>query len=523
MDTSFKLHKKVSNFCSFRVFCCGYVLDGNQVQTAVVEQTKKGPILLSFGRKEVSQQDLFYVQNCSKDTTYVGIALPSNVTLMRPLMLPPLHPKEIGHAINDILEQSLAINLEDASIVHEVIGKDEEQTSVATFISRKSDIESALANAEKNAIDPQLIIPKAIALARFIEHFCLPSWQFVVDIDAQEISFILLHDYKVIESRVIPGSAAAFAPASSEQTPLELESVLQRILETTHAYTERYGLDKETPLSVTGKASSYELAPDIISEYITAPLSTLHLLESGCEILTCASAIGTAFCCDPGAKDHSSINFRTGLLAHKNPLLHWKRPLISFALSSIVISLTILWYGFSSYDAITLQMQKDWDTITTSARIDKKALATSNKECSVVTPSAIVSSGYTLLQDVEKQALFPLEPNITKVSDIFSWLSMQIDDVQKKIGDASDFEIQSFHYALVKYPCKKSPTDHYQVHVSLEFTTPSVALARAFHEHISCKCPFLQNPSEITWSPGAGRYKIGFYTKDLTSYPPMSL
>jgi hypothetical protein len=521
MDSSFKLHKKVSNFCSFRVICCGYVFDGSQVQTAIVEQTKKGAILRSFGRKEIRTQQPLCGQNYSKDTTYHGIALPSNETLMRPLTLPPLSAKEMAPAINDLLEQTLAVNLDEAHIVHEIIGKDSEQTTLATFISRKSDVEAALDNAEINAIDPQIIIPKAIALARFVEHFHLSSWQFVIDIDDQEISYVLLHDYKVIESRVIPGSAKAFEP--SAQTPPELETVLQRILETTNAYIERYGLPKDTPLTITGKASSYELAPNIINEYIKSPLSTLHHIDSGCEILSCAAAIGTAFCCDPTARDQTSINFRNGFLAHKDPFLHWKRPIISFALASAVIAIIILWYGLSTYSAITQQMQKDWEIISTSARVDSHDFSLSHKNCSIETPSAIVSSGYELLHDVEKQALFPLEPNIPRVKDVFSWLSMQIDEVQKKIGDTSEFEIQSLHYALVKYPCKKSPKDHYQVHVSLEFTTPSVALARAFHEHLTCKCPFLQNPSEISWSPGAGKYKIGFYTKDLTSYPPMSL
>jgi hypothetical protein len=523
MDTSFKLHKKVSTFCSFRIACCGYVFDGTQVQTAIVEQTKNGPILRSFGRKDISQKDLLCGHNSSKDTTYVGVALPSNVTLMRPLILPPLSSKELGPAINDILEQTLAVNLEEAHVVHEVIGKDAEQTTIAAFISRKADIEATLETAETNALEPQIIVPKAITLARFIEHFCLPSWQFVVDIDDQEISFILLHDYKVIESRVIPGSAEAFTPTSSGQTAPELESTLQRIRETTHAYTERYGLSQDTPLNVTGKASLYELVPEIISEYVGAPLSTLHQLDSDREILACASAIGTAFCCDPASQSRSPINFRNGFLEHKNPFLHWKRPLLSFALASIAISLTILWYGFSSYDAITLKMQQDWNAIISSAHVDKEVFAQSHKDMSIATPGAIAASGYVLLQDVEKQALFPFEPNIPRVSDVFSWISMQIADVQKKIGDTSDFEIQSLHYTLVKYPCKKSPTDHYQAHVSLEFSTTSVALARAFHEHLTCKCPFVQNSAEITWSPGAGRYKIGFYTKDLTLYPPMTL
>lgn len=513
------IHKKIANLCSYQVLCCGYVFDGDLVQTSEIDQTAKGPLLRFVGRKAMNASACNSPQ---QDTQFTGLALPSTVTLLRTLTLPPLKLKEIGPAITDLLEQTLAINLEEACIVYEIVGKNEEQTLVNAYISRNADIEANLKQCQDLNIEPHLIIPKAIALSRFAEHFCLNDWQLILDIDAQEISYLLIHDYKVIETRLVPGSANTFSIESQDSPSSELEAVLQRIFATTKAYKERYNLPPETCLTITGKAAAFELAPTIISEYLQTPLSLLHNLDTNQDILSCASALGTAFCCDPASCSQNTINFREGLFAHQNPFLHWKRPIISFSLASILISAIILWHGFSSKNAITCSMQETWKNITALSHTSPETFAKLHPNSYTATPYTIVESAEILLQDLNKQAIFPLDPDLPRVTDLFTWLVTQINEIQKNVADKELFEIQSLHYTLTKYPSKKSPQERYQLHITLEFTSPSVATARAFHELLTHKNPFLQEATEVSWTPGAGRYKIGFYAKDYTSYPPIN-
>jgi hypothetical protein len=508
------IQTKIGNFCTYQTTLYGVIFDKEELVVASVKRTRHGPKLISYERTPLEPSSLGLLQKEHPTTTYIGTTLPSSLTLMRPFILPLLSQSEIPPAITDLLEQTQATALENSSFVYEINGKDHENLSLCVFSSRNHDIEQTISRFNSYNLDPHIIIPQAKALAEYIKHFQLSSWQLVIHIEITDITIILLHNYAIIESRIVPGSSVNFATVEDSATALK--EILQKLLEISNSYKERFDLANDVTLSVTGKASQYPLTARLIEEYINVPLSGLHHNKDCEDTLGCASAIGTAFCCDPSTAHITQLNYRTHEFAHKNPLVHWKRPLLSLALASISICGILIWYGISSYQSIRMQMEEQRQRLYTLTHIQNDSSSSND-------PEAIVLQSTALLQEIEKQSLFPLEPKIPKLNEILSALSMQIAEVARTIDDSSPLEIQTLRYSLVNYPTKKNLKEHYQLLVTLEFSTPSVALARAFHEQICTNCSFVQKPGEVSWAPGAEKYKIAFYAKDSTLYPPLNI
>jgi type IV pilus assembly protein PilM len=118
--------------------------------------------------------------------------------------------------------------------------------------------------------------------------------------------------------------------------------------------------------------------------------------------------------------------------------------------------------------------------------------------------------------------IFPLQPNIPRVSDLLAWLSEHPQVVsplkEKEEGALSSLQIENFIYALTKHPEQGKKDEKYQVKVDLEFSSPTPKQAREFHDALIAPNDLVDPKAEVKWSSNRGKYRTSFFLKDKTSY-----
>jgi len=515
---------------STSAWCAAFVPDGTGVQWAVMQESSKGPLLLGHGFDKSSEEALTHVHNIATDSIYFASALPSLPTLCRQISLPHLQEKELEAALVDTLEQTVSVGVGESLVAYESHPSDDGSLTVTAYLAKKTAVQEHLSALSSLSIDPELVIPKAACLAAFIAHFALDGWQYVIDIGIDEITAVLAFNGHVIESRSFVGGSRTFAsiehPSPEDDDHLRL--ILQHLAEAVFAYKERYGLEENVGLTITGNVLSFPLAATVIAEFVQAPLSQLHRTVDDTSLLQCAAAAGAAFLSQPQSTKSSIPNFRIGEFAFARPLLHWKRPLMALGLGCLVAASAIIWYGNLRSQQIVEEMRSDWKKITAVAHTtpDEVAKQTESSLGNVTSvenaPSEQLLAMETwLLSSVERQTSYPLQPDVPRLTDTIAWIAQQVDDTAKSVPLSKEkFEIQSLRYQLVKHPSKSHPKERYQVRVDLEFSTPSVALARAFHDRLVTQNQCIDLASEVKWTPSNGKYRTSFFLKDKTHYPP---
>lgn len=503
------------------------------LQWAVVQETSKGPVLQGCGLDPSAEQAFALVRGAAADSIYLASVLPSLATLCKQVSLPLLHPKEVAAALKDTLEQTVSVGIQESIIAYESHDGDEGSMAVTAYLAHHTAVQDHLAHLASLSIDPEWVLPKAACLAAFLAHFSLPEWQYSVDISADETTISLIFNGSVIESRALVGGRSVFVAIDhpSPEHDEELRRFLQHLSEALFAYKERYALEPTVPLTLTGSVLTYPLASTVVAEFVQLPLSELHTTEGHEELLQCAVAVGAALLIQPKNTTLQAPNFRTDELAFTSPLLHWKRPLFALGLGCLAAASAIAWYGSLRSEMIIKTMREDWKKIAVDAHTTSEEVAQQTARTlgamgplEEASPEQLLAQGNWLQTTVDRQTSYPLHPDIPRLSDVIAWLSFQLNDISKADPTVdSKCEIQSLHYQLVKHPTKNHPKERYQVRVDFEFLTPSVALARAFHERLVANNPCIDSTAEVKWTPSNGKYRASFFLKDKTHYPPQEL
>jgi hypothetical protein len=523
------LHHPIRNplraIYSSSAWVSAFAPEGGSIQWAVVQKTSKGFLLQAHGVDPTAEQAVAHVAGIAKDAQYTASALPSSSTLCRQLTLPPLPLKDLPAAVRDALEQSLAIGIEESAIALESVAGEDGSLTVTAYLARQSAITDHLSAVQALGINPEWVFPKAACLGAFIGHFALGGWQYIIDINVDEVTTVLVFGGRVVESRSLVGGSEIFAhlDVASQDGDDHLRSLLQHLAETIWAYKERYGIEADS-LTITGDVLAYPLASRLIAEFLNTPLSPLRDTREETPLLRCATAVGAAFLSQRTGK---IPNFRSEQFAFPNPFLHWKRPLIALALGSVLTAALIIWHGHTRAEAILGAMRADWKQITESAHTSPEEVNKQTEQSVIaadpmqVPPEQLLIQSEWLLASLEKKASFPLQPNIPKVREVLGWISSVVTDISSTPPILNGkCEVLTFQYQLVKHPTKNHPTERYQARVDLEVATPSVALARAFHERLASDTKWIDQGSEVRWMPSNGKYRVSLFLLDKTPYPP---
>jgi type IV pilus assembly protein PilM len=518
----------LSFVCNSSAWCAAFVPNGQGIQWAVIQEGAKGPLLRSYGFDTTGEKAASQIPCVASDTIYRASVLPSLSTLCKQVSLPFLQPKEIQAALIDTLEQTVAVEIGESLVAYESYPNDDGTMTVTAYLAKQAAVHDHLSYLQSLSIDPEWVIPKAPCLAAFLAHFSLDGWQYVIDICTDEITVVLMFNGHVIESRALVGRSSVFIALEqpSPENDESLRHVLQQLTEVIIAYKERYGLEAGLPVTVTGDVLSFKHAATVIAEFVQIPLSPLHSTVDDASLLQCAGAVGAAFLIQPKNSTGCIPNFRIGKIAFASPLLHWKRPLIALGIGCLLAASSIVWYGSSRSRLIVEEMRNDWKKITAVAHTSPEEVVKQTERAIgpislQPTPEQLLAMGDWLLASVERQTSYPFHPDVPRVTDLISWLSIQLEEIMKTPPMTSEkFEIQALHYQLVKHPTKSHPKERYQVRVDLDFTTPSVALARVFHDRLVTPNTCIDTASEVKWLPGNGKYRTTFFLKDKTYYPP---
>ena len=525
MSLLHSIRNPIRSIYSSSAWISAFSPEGSSLQWAIVQKTSKGFLLQAHGVDVTAEQAIAHVAGIAKDARYTASVLPSSSTLCRQITLPSLPTKDVPAAVKDALEQTLAIGVEESSIALESVTAEDGSLTVTAYLARQSAVTDHLTKVQALGINPEWIFPKAACLGAFIGHFSLEAWQYIIDINVDEITTVLTFGGRVVESRSVVGSSAIFAhlDVASQEGDEQLKALLQHLAETVWAYKERYSIEVDS-LTITGDVLDYPLASPLIAEFVSAPLSPLHAVQEETSLLRCAAAIGAAFL---SQRVDQIPSFREGVFAFPHPFLHWKRPLIAVALGCVVTASLILWNGHKKAESTLEAMRADWKKITESAHTTPEEVnKQTEKSFTVVdplqaSPDQLLIQGEWLFASLDKKASFPLQPNIPKVREILGWISSVITDVSSPPPSLNEkCELLNFQYQLLKHPTKNHPKERYQVRVDLEISTHSVALARAFHERLASDTKWIDQSSEVKWMPSNGKYRVSFFLLDKTPYPP---
>ncbi len=231
------------------------------------------------------------------------------------------------------------------------------------------------------------------------------------------------------------------------------------------------------------------------------------------------------------------INFRQQELVFPNPWKHLKQPLGIYFLLGICLAISFYLFGQSYLKYHEDEIKKDY--VALLAGMNKPYSAFENEyllkfpdesneygeiaEIKTLSQNDINNRLDFLYKELQASPdMFPLFPNVPRVSDVLAWLSNHPNVVEKDpVSDVKNplIQLESFSYNMLKRPDQGKKQEKYQVKVEFEFNTATPKLAREFHDALIAPNEIVDAKGEIKWSSNRGKYKTSFFLKDKTSYP----
>lgn len=506
-----------------------------------------------------SNQDLLNALQKSLTIT----SLHSQETLIRQLEIKLKKDKDIQEVLLFQAEPLLPYPIENAGVDYLKIANTEEGSLLCLLAARKDHLLQHIENWSKYKIEPEVIMAVPAALANFADFFVSTDQLYcLAHLGLEQTTCILIQDGKLLASQAVPlginhlkealirkeettqgfGDIDISALTKESQPSLyqAWEDIKLEIKRAIYSLLKQAKGEKVKDLLITGSGAlvphlASTLASDLEMEQIHPRQELFPDFTIG-QILNFAIPIGEALSAFPKAKN--KINFRRGDLSHPNP---WKRLKTSIGLyAGLCLMLALAFYLFGqsylhyrqdqikqSYVQLLEVMNKPYEEFEKTFEEKKPELKSDGETISSI--MQLNETGlFQRVEYLEKELqntpdLFPLWPNVPRVSDVLAWLATQHMLVAKKgkseIRDAQSLQIESFNYTLVKRPEQNKKQEKYQVKVEIEFTSPTPKQARAFHDALIEPNAFVDPKGEVKWNSSHGRYRTSFYLKDKTFYP----
>lgn len=492
----------------------------------------------------------------------VVTALNSHEVMVRPLDIKLKKESDIDSVLAFQAEPILPYPIENAVLDRMMLMQTPEGTQLTLIVARKDHVQQHLEVWNGLTIEPEVITCTPASLAQFSKHFSSSTApHFVVDLGENETTCILVKAGKLLAAQSIPIGLLSLRQALTQETALapELDNVdfaaltpesapqmfaamdswrreITRILYALPKTRKETGI---TEILLTGVGASCSDLGAVLCQPMGKQLLTPNadpaFSLSTAKLQYFAIPIGSALSALPHAKDQ--VNFRQKEFAYPHPWKRLRQPLIIYYTLSVCLALAIYFFGgvYEGYQEDQLR-QEYVDLLTTM----NKSYPAFEKEYTSKFPSrSIVDEGtippkmltqediaerMQYLQKDLKDApdLFPLQPNVPRVSDVLAWVSTHPVITGKQTSETPGngaITIDNFSYVFVKRPESKKPQEKYQVKVEIEFSSPTPKLAREFHDALIAPNDMVDPKGEVKWSSNRGKYRASFFLKDRTSYP----
>lgn len=484
-------------------------------------------------------------QNLSKQTASAVVvsAMPAQQSLTRTMEIKLKKEKEIDSVLVFQSEPLLPYPPEEAIVDKVIISTTNDGTVLTLQAVKQSHLEKHLEDLHNQEIEPEVVISAPLALVAF-STFLLPEKpsHFILYIGEDHICCVFAREGKLVAAQT---SALTFESAKrtldDSPTPLPENEKLERLQKEVNRIL--FSLMKQvkelqTPtLLVTGEGPSMGATLDLLLANIqknllspeppagaTIPIELLHKH---------AIAIGSALL---GVQDAPhKVNFRQKNFTYPYPWKQWKAPLCLYLGSCLAATLALWFYQSSYIDSTENHLRNAYAEVLSQANHThasfEKLLASKGPKndqseniipLASLTPEEIDFRLYKLESELKSAPeLYPLQPNVPRVSDVLAWLSTHPKSLSTTVDGTARplIQLESFSYAMVKRPEATKKQEKYQVKVELEFSSTSPTVAREFHEALLAPNDFIDPRAELKWSSDKNKYKLVFFLKDKTIYP----
>lgn len=499
---------------------------------------------------------------CKKAFCATGIA--ASTTLVRSLDVKLAKLKDVDAVLRFQTEPLLPYPIENAVLDRTITSKSSSHTLLTVFATSKETLTHHFETFKKLSITPEKTTCVPAALASFAQQFAAPTQvkkpYMILHVDDFETACVAVLDGKVLASHPFPLGFHHLAQALMKDHQVTLSEALEALkddsfllndprnlalresyehmrveaLRASLAFPKLIKQPIQDELLITGSVSSSEkLKEYFLTALHKTPvgLKTYEELES-LRLQLYAVPIGIALQALP-SHPHA-VDFRKDEFASPVQWKHDKIPLITYFTLCFLTALCLFFLGKASIGQKEDKIKQNFVDLLAEIRIpyekfdhdfQTKALG---KTTTALMPVGQLTHENLLerLQFLENEIqaapdLFPLYPNVPRVSDFLGWLAThpRVVITSSQEPPKAALTIENFTYTLVKRPEQTKKQEKYQVKVELEFIAGTPKIAREFHDALMTPNKMVDPKAEIKWNSSRDRYRTSFFLKDKTFYP----
>ena len=490
-------------------------------------------------------------------------ALETSEVLVRKLDVDLIKEKDIDAVLEFQTEPMLPYPMDQGLIDRIIVEKQTEGTILTVIAARKDFISKHIEKWRSIEIEPELVSCVPVALAEFSKYFCSAEVaHLIAHIGEETTTFIIANKGKLISAQSISmgtkGLLEAYAvdlnsepnkvlnqfnqldfgninQDSNPSLSTAIEGLRLEITKVSYSLIKKIREFEISDLFITGEGTLL----NNLSQFLYKNIKITHLEpvvdpDFNCSIEDLhryaipigAALMGLPQCTNP-------INFRQNEYAFPYPWKRVQKPLIIYF--ALCIGLAFAFYLFGNayinykqdeikqeYVDLLASMKKPYSLFEAEFN-NAVSRGKPNEEPPLTVMELTQQDIIQRLDFLNKELtaapdIFPLLPNVPKVSDVLAWMTRLI-NVSGPTNTDDSVQLTSFSYKMMKRPEFNKKKEVYQVKVELEFTTNTPKNAREFHDALVAPNDFVDPAGEIKWSSERGKYRISFFLKDRTYYP----
>lgn len=542
----------------------GIEMDGSFLKAVQLSMQRGKPILDQVFAIELGQQGNSSTEHHSSlevneeghllsqraNQYLVATALPCSHVLVRPLDINVKKEKDMDAVLGFQAEPLLPYPLENAILDRIKLFKSKDGIRLTLLAARKDHIQQHLNLWNNLQIDPEVISSEASALAKFSRHFIsTDDPYFVIHLAKKQTACILVKEGKLLAAQAHHmgvdelktsvnnepfDDSLDFAELNSENHPALFQQYEQWQMETLRLL---YALSKQVrdqeiaSVLLTGEGAVLKNFGEKFCQRINKQLLTVSTMPGftlpPSELQRFAIPIGAALTGLPSQDEQ--VNFRKQEFAYPQPWRRLKTILATYFAACIGAALAIYMLGMSYTAYQEDQLRQEYSNLLGSMNksylVFEKEFMSKRHPNQEIAPLPIADLSRSDILDrlefIQKELknspdMFPLLPNLPRVSDVLAWLSSH--PVIKPKNEDEGIKIESFNYSMVKRPEQKKKQEKYQAKVEFEFSSPTPKLARELHDALIAPNEFVDPKGEVKWSANKNKYRTSFFLKDKTSY-----
>lgn len=495
--------------------------------------------------------------------TLIVSSIGADEVLVRPLEVKLKKQSDIDAVLPFQAEPLLPYPIENALLDKVILSTDAEGSRLTLIAVKKEHLQRKLEFWKEKGIESEIVSAVPVALNAF-STFVLPpsesSANFVLHLGEDYTCCIYVKEGHLVASKFSPVSLQSIKQTFKEECGITDENArspafdnlnpndsgsfpatFQKIKESGIEIGKViFSLMKQTkelnlpPLLATGEGAANESLCALLLKEFDGQIIKMNPPQTNFSepLLTVfAIPVGEALTALPNYADQ--INFLQGDFAFPRPWKRLTRPLTIYFLLSLALAASFYLFGQAYIADKENRLRQEYlnllSTMQKSPKAFEEELASKipvdeaeNQASTTIeslSPNAIDLRVGVLEKELQAiPNLFPLEPNIPKVSDFLAWLSTHPNIVGND-GKSRLITLVGLNYAIIKRPDLKNRGDKYQVKIELDFTSANATAAREFHDALLAPNNFIDPKTEIKWTTQKGRYKAIFLLKDRTHYP----